>query len=195
MPLYNALSDLDLIALLRSADKQAFTEIYNRYWKRLLAIAYNHTKDKSAAEEMVQEVFVSLWDRRDKIEIQSVNNYLATATKFTVFKSFYRQRKKQQDLLSTLTVAISQADEEQIDARFLQEYINGFVEKLPEKCRMVFKYSREAGLSIPEISREMNIAEKTVEAHLTKALKTLRTNLTQSGTLLIVLTSLIDKHQ
>jgi RNA polymerase sigma factor (sigma-70 family) len=160
MPLYSALTDLDLIALLKTADEHAFTEIYNRYWKRLLAIAYNHTKDKSAAEEIVQEVFISLWDRKNKIDIQSVNNYLATATKFTVFKSFYKPRKKQDSLLLALSNNDLQLDEEQIDAKFLQEYISGHVEKLPEKCRMVFKYSREAGLSIPEIAREMNIAEK-----------------------------------
>ena len=193
MPLYNLLTDLDLIALLKTADEHAFTEIYNRHWKRLLAIAYNHTKDKSSAKEIVQEVFISLWNRRDKIEIQSVDNYLATATKFTVFKSFYRPVKRQERILANIHVDTCQLDEEAIDAKFLQDYINGFVEKLPEKCRLVFKYSREAGLSIPEIAHEMHIAEKTVEAHLTKALKTLRSNLSQSGTLLVLIAFLSNK--
>jgi RNA polymerase sigma-70 factor (ECF subfamily) len=194
MPRYNSLNDIDLIDLLKTSDQQAFTEIYNRYWKRLLAIAYNHTKDKSSAEEIVQLVFISLWNRRNKIEIKSVGNYLATATKFTVFKSFYRPIKQQQQFLADIQVETYQLDEETIDAKFLQDYISGCVEKLPDKCRLVFKYSRESGLSIPEIAGEMNLAEKTVEAHLTKALKTLRSNLKQSGSLLVLLVILSDRY-
>lgn len=194
MPSFDALTDLQLIALLKSANEGAFTEIYNRYWKRLLAIAYNHTKDKSSAEEIVQEVFVNLWNRRNTLDIQSVNSFLATATKFTVFKSFYHKRKKHQKFLSTIDCNTFQLDEQAIDAKFLQDYISGLVDKLPERCRMVFKYSREAGLRIPEIALEMNIAEKTVEAHLTKALKTLRGNLSQTGTLIMLLATLAGKR-
>lgn len=75
------LSDNELLDLLRSGDKSAFIEIYNRYWERLLAIAYNHTKDKSMAEEIVQQVFISLWDRRQMVAIESIGGYLATAVK------------------------------------------------------------------------------------------------------------------
>jgi RNA polymerase sigma-70 factor (ECF subfamily) len=187
--LANNLTDIQLTELLKSGDQTAFTEIYNRYWRKLLAIAYNHTKDKSAAEEILQEVFLSLWQRREVVDIQSLSNYVATAVKFSVFKQLQRQRRRLEIEQSDYRVVPFTQDEAAIEARFLKEYINGIVERLPEKCGLVFKYSRESGMTIPEIAREMNIAEKTVESHLTKALKTIRLNLRESGILALILSA------
>jgi len=92
---YQTLSDNLLADRLRSGDRDAFTEIYNRHWEKLLAIAYNHLKDKSAAEEILQEVFMSLWDRRYEVYLDSVAGYLATAVKFSIFKQISRKRRQQ----------------------------------------------------------------------------------------------------
>lgn len=183
---YASLPDSRLAELLSTGDSAAFTEIYERYWQKLLAIAYNHLKDKQAAEEILQEVFMSLWDRRYELKLDPVGGYLATAVKFSVFKHFSRI-KRQQELLDThyKVIGITPHDE-QIYAMFLAEYINDVVETLPEKCKLVFKYSRQENLTIPEIAAEMGIAEKTAEAHLTKALKTIRVALKNSGILLLM---------
>lgn len=177
-----SLTDKALVAGLKIGDEVAFNAIYRRYWKKLLAIAYNQSKDKSVAEEIVQEVFIRLWFRRTFLEIESLEAYLATAVKFSVFKFFYKQ-KRREDVEGSFDTEgeLSSISEDQIDARFTWEYINCLVEELPPKCRLVFKYSRVKGLSIPEISEEMGIAEKTVEAHLTKGLKTLRLKLRDFG--------------
>lgn len=182
----NDQEDLQLMALLKKGNERAFTEIYNRYWEKLLGIAYKHTKDKSASEEILQEVFLSLWNRREIVEIQTLQGYLATAVKFSIFKKHQRQRRRLELEQTAYKVQLISEDEHEIDARFLQEYINGIVEQLPEKCQLVFRYSREAGLNIPEIAEEMNIAEKTVESHLTKALKTIRLNLKGSDLLAVI---------
>lgn len=187
MSSYSDLSDQQLLSLLSIGDELAFSELYKRYWKRLLAIAYHHTKDKTLAEEIVQEIFISLWTRKSTLPIDSLEAYLGTAVKFAVFKFFYRQKRRSEIENETCAKDQSFLSEQQIEARFTQEYINGLVEQLPEKCRLVFKYSRISGLSIPEISREMNIAEKTVEAHLTKGLKMLRFNLKRAGFMLLLL--------
>ncbi|HVX00982.1 MAG TPA: sigma-70 family RNA polymerase sigma factor [Candidatus Babeliaceae bacterium] len=152
----------------------------------MLAIAYNHLKDKQAAEEILQEVFMSLWDRRFELRLDPVSGYLATAVKFSVFKHFSRKKRHQELLDAHYEVRSIIPHDEQIYAAFLAEYINGIVETLPEKCRLVFKYSRQENLTIPEIALEMGIAEKTAEAHLTKALKTIRVALKDSGILLLV---------
>lgn len=183
----NDLDDIQLMELLRAGSEPAFTEIYNRYWEKLLGIAYGHTKDKSTAEEILQEVFLSLWNRKEVIEVQSLQGYLATAVKFSIFKQHQRQRRRIEIEQSEYKVQLLSEDEDEIDARFLKEYINGIVEQLPEKCQLVFRYSRESGLNIPEIAKEMNIAEKTVESHLTKALKTIRLNLKASDILSVVI--------
>lgn len=177
---YKSSSDKELLDLLKAGKEEAFTEIYNRYWKRLLSIAYNLSRDKSAAQEIVQEIFTGLWVKQADLNIEYLNGYLATAVRFSVFKLIYRQKRRLEIESQIYIDELSTLSEDQIDARFTQEFINRVVEQLPEKCKLVFKYSRNAGLTIPEISIELGIAEKTVEGHLTKGLKTIRLSLKNS---------------
>lgn len=181
------LTEKELVTALVSGQENAFTEIYNRYWERLLGIAYNLTKDQVQAEEITQEVFISLWDRRGDVEIVSLGGYLATAVKFSVFKSLVRQRRRQEILKENYTTLLFENTEDKIYTRFLKEYIDGVVEQLPEKCRLVFQYSRREGLSVNEVAQRLNISPKTAEAHLTKALKVIRLSLKGSGPLMLFL--------
>lgn len=177
-----SLDDQQLVARLQMSDARAITEIYRRYWKKLLAIAYNHIGDKDDAEEVVQIVFIKLWNRRNEISIGQLPNYLATAVKYSVFTMI--QKKNRKDEVGQLFVMHHQSqddEEEKIYTRFLKQYIKGVVEELPDRCRLVFTYSREEGKTIPEIATTMNIAEKTVEAHLTKALRRIKLSLKAIG--------------
>lgn len=185
--LLNKFDDNEILSLLLKGSEDAFTIIYNRYWRRLIGLAYSHTKDKFVAEEIVQEIFLSLWQRKDKIHITSLSAYLATAVKFAVFKHIYSQKRRGEILDQIPLQSSLEWIEEKIDAKFLQEYINGIVEILPEKCRYVYLQSRTKGLTIPEIARQMSIAEKTAEAHLTKALKFIRINLKEMLILIFVI--------
>jgi RNA polymerase sigma-70 factor (family 1) len=173
--LYSSYSDERLVVLLRDNDEEAFEEIYHRYWDRLLAIGYNHARNKELAEEIVQDVLLSLWNRRHEIEIDRPAAWLATAVKFSVFKSLSRENRRK-DLLQHHPVdnAIVSFDEEIIQAKFLKEYVDGLVAGLPEQCRLVFVYSRDHQLSTKEIAETLHLSPKTVESHLTRALKTLR---------------------
>ncbi len=186
---YKERTDIQLTDLLRSGDHVAFTEIYNRYWNKLTAIAYNHTKDKSAAKEIVQELFVGLWNRKDILDIKTLNGYLATAVKFAVYKKIERERRRREIENQEFSKSDFMEIDQEIETRFLQEYINGQVEQLPEKCRMVFNYSRVKGMSNPEIAEEMNISVRTVEGHLNKGLKAIRNGLKDSGMLTLIVSS------
>lgn len=181
------LSDNELLDLIKAGNHGAFTFLYNRYWDKLLAIAYNHTRERSAAEEIVQNLFVNLWNRRTELMIENVANYLATAVKFAVFKEYYRKHKREASLLAKLSFEEEHRIEETINAKFLQQYINGIVETLPEKCRLVFKMSREQYQTNAEIAEELGISEKTVEMHITKAIKTIRTELNTSGIIAVMI--------
>jgi len=180
------LSDAQLVVSLRAGNESAITEIYNRYWRKLLAIAYNHTKDKSSAEEIVQDVLIKLWDRKAELQINSLSGYLATAVKYTVLNFIYRERRRSEIASKMYAIDDFDCDDEKIYASFLEEYISGVVDDLPEKCRLVFRCSREQGKNIPQIAFELNIAEKTVEAHLTKALKSIKYSLRNAGLLLMI---------
>ncbi|WP_227024643.1 RNA polymerase sigma-70 factor [Chitinophaga ginsengisegetis] len=176
---------------LREDKGDAFTEIYDRYWKKLLAIAYHHCRDKVIAEEIVQEVFIGLWNRRKELYIDKVDAYLATAVRLSVFKQYVRQKRRDEIKEQAADPIITTWDEEKIYTRFLQQHINGIVEVLPEKCRLVFKLSREEGLSIPEVAQRMGIAEKTAEAHLTKALKVLKVKLNRPYLWVIIIVKML----
>ncbi len=182
-------SEEQLVHSLKEGDEAAIAEIYKRYWRKLLAIAYNHTRDKSSAEEIVQHVLIKLWDRRSELKIDSLSGYLATAVKYSVLNAIYRERRRNEIAMKVFGHQYHDFDDEVIYASFLKEYINGVVDKLPEKCKLVFKYSREQGKNNPQIAFELNIAEKTVEAHLTKALKAIKYSLRNTG--LMLLASLI----
>lgn len=171
----------ELIAALMLGSESAFTEIYEYYWVRLLALAYSHTKNKQVAEGIVQDVFISVWNRRSTLQINSLSAYFAIAIKFSVFKHLQREHRRREIELENCQTEELIQDDQVIEARFLEEYFKGVVAQLPEKCRMVFNYSRVKGLSNPEIAGLMNISEKTVEAHLTKAIKTLRISLKDAG--------------
>lgn len=173
MEKYSNVGESELLKRLAKSDEQAFTEIYNRYWERLLAVAYYHTQNTQAAEDVVHEVMMSLWMRRSSLQIQSLNAYLATAVKFAVFKNIAREKKLQKFFEKEERegfVDIEQA----LDAKFLEDYLKGAVEHLPEKSKLVFNYSRNEELTVKAIADKLDLSPKAVEYHITRALKILR---------------------
>jgi len=174
MPGYNSYSDDDLLNRLRFADDKAFSEIYNRYWEKLLAIGFFHLRSKQAAEDIVHEVMMSLWARKKDLAIQSLSSYLATAVKFTVFKSILRDKRRRELRQDQASPEELNETMEILDGLFLQEHLSQIIERLPEKAKLVFTYSRERELTISQIAKKMNLSPKAVEYHMTKALRTLR---------------------
>lgn len=186
MAAYSANTDQELLALLKQSDQLAFTELYNRYWKKMLLVAWNHTKDKTNAEDLVHEVFISLWDKRQEQLIENVAAFLTTCVKFSIFKYYQKEKKRAALALANYEYHEIADDDKKLDALFLKDYINGIVEQLPEKCKLTFQYSRVDGLSNAEIAKKMNISEKGVEANLTRALKTVKDNLKNTGLVVIL---------
>jgi RNA polymerase sigma-70 factor (family 1) len=175
MAIYTKLDDYDLLLLVRQGQEAAFTEIYNRYWERLVATGYYYTRTRQAAEEIVNDVLMGLWLRREDLVIRSLPAYLGTAVKFAVFKALARKKRREEILAGHNPGGETHNEtEQQLDARFLEEYVQGIVEQLPEKARLVFTYSRNEDLSVREIAGRMDLSPKSVEYHMTKALKTLR---------------------
>ncbi|ASU34467.1 RNA polymerase sigma-70 factor [Mucilaginibacter xinganensis] len=179
---YTILNDKELSGLLGEGDEHAFTEIYNRYWSKLFAIATNKLRELDEAEEIVQDIFISLWKRRDELSvIDTLSSYLAVSVKYRVIKTLDKRNSQQKYAeYSQYTATITDDSTQQwLEFEELKSRLAVFVADLPEKCRLVFQLSREAGYSQKKIAAELGISEKTVEAHLGKAIKTLRTRLSQ----------------
>jgi len=173
------ITDKALCAALYRKDLKAFDIIYQRYWKRLYVYAYKIFEDQLVCEDLVQEVFVDLWERAHVKKIDYLEAYLFRAVKYQVLKVI-RNLKRTTDL-----EAVFAHLPEQLMADHLLEFeetdriLKESVLALPEKCKQVFQLSREADLSNLEIARQLNISVRTVEAHLYKALKSIKKNLSQ----------------
>jgi RNA polymerase sigma-70 factor (family 1) len=181
MDVFNNHTDSELLQLLKAGSDAAFTAIYNRYWNKLFAVAVGKIKDLDEAEELVQELFVSLWKRRQELEITSgLEVYLAVSVKYKVIKILGKRYKlrKYKDSLDELGI-VDDSTQQWLAFEELRERLSKLVGELPGKCQLVYRLSREKGYSQKQIAKELNISEKTVEAHLGKALKTLRTGLNQ----------------
>ncbi len=169
---------LDLIR--HQDDRAAFAEIYNRYWDLLIDSAYKRLKSRELSEEIVQDVFVSLFIRRQKVQPKStLESYLRTAVRNQVFRAYYARESHVMvlnDLIASNQI-IPALPDELLEAKQLQQKIYLATDKLPEKCREVFVLSRFEHLSHQDIADRLQISVSTVKKHITKAMGILRTEL------------------
>lgn len=189
MNAFNKKKDEDLILLLRNGDKSAFTEIYNRYWGKLYYIAHRLIKNTDAAEEIVQDVFLAIWQKRETLNIDCLTAYLAAMTRYAVFRYISKEKRyKEQENKLALSNAAA-ISEFNVDDKILLEIIARLANKLPEKCRLVFQYNKLQDQSLIDVAAQLNMTQKTAEAHLTKALRIIRAS---AGDLLIFLTAILS---
>lgn len=185
-------TDEQLLQLMARDNRDAFTELYNRYWDKTFAVAYHRLDDEHEAEEVVQEVFLSIWQRRASLKLtHTVATYLSVAIKYKVINHLDRQYRKQQHL-DELAFTLHETDDSTIqwlEEKELRQRLNHSISLLPEKCRIVFLLSRDENKTYAEIAAELDISQKTVEAHMSKALNSLRQSLGISLPVLILLLS------
>lgn len=172
---YQLYTNKDLLLLLSQNDQQAFAELYQRYWQKLFALAVNRLKCTAAAEDVVQDVMLSLWKGRLHLKIEQLENYLASATKYCVLaKVKSMQKDRGISLILSQQNLVTDSSENALHYKKILEIIKKEVETLPQRCKLIFKYSREEGMATKEIAQLLQLSPKTVENQLTKALKHLR---------------------
>jgi RNA polymerase sigma-70 factor (family 1) len=179
----NELSDSELVLLLGENSQEAFRILYDRYWKKMLVKAFTQLQSHVDAEEVVQDAFINLWRRRDRLQIRhSFHTYIAAVVRYEVMAKIACKKKALVSIEDVQTMPVlDDSTQEWLDFSDLQREIEDAVEALPEKCRLVFRMSRNDGLSERQISEELDIAQKTVEAHMSNALKKLRTKFSKKN--------------
>lgn len=170
---YLKLTDNGLLELLRNGDQVAFTTIYGRHCAPLYRTALRMLGDPDVAKDVVQEVFIALFERSKNSVIGNLQAYLFQAAKYQCFMHLRSGRISEKHLSRLGAVMISNELEEQLDVQELEKLLNKSMAGLPEKCREVFYLSRFESLSNKKIAERLNISHKTVENQITKALKVL----------------------
>ena len=168
-------NEKELLSSLSKGNEEALKFIYQKYWERLFLSAYNVLKDKEACEDIVQEIFIQLWQKKEQLVIKtSLDAYLVSATRYQVFH-LIRKGFKRKELFENLEERFStEGADASLDVKETQKTIDVVVDNLPEKCKIIYKLSRENHLSYKQIAEQLQISPKTVENQLAIALKRLR---------------------
>jgi RNA polymerase sigma-70 factor (ECF subfamily) len=171
----------DLFALCKQGDSKAFEVIYDQYSDQLFRYVYSRVKEKETSEEIVQEIFVSLWTNRTATAITPA--YLFVAAKNKVLSHMRSSRVRKQFAVDFTLFAASRIDnscEDTVNLHDLQNTIRTTIHELPEYCQTAFRLSRIEHVSTRHIAEHMNISQRTVENYISKALRYLREALSKA---------------
>jgi RNA polymerase sigma-70 factor (family 1) len=181
------LPDSQLIDQLRSGDQNAFTAIYDRYCAALYRTALRILQDDELAKDVVQEAFISLFEKANENTIRNLQAYLYQVVKYQCFMQLRSGKISDKHLSQINTIIASNELEEELHAKELQLVLDESIAALPEKCREVFYLSRFESLSNKKIAERLNISHKTVENQITKALKILHVSVDKLVTIAFVM--------
>lgn len=170
----NQLSDKKLLVLMADSNELAFSSLFERHWEKLLDTAFKVTGDKEASQDIVQDVFAEVWNKREDLAIDNVEAYLHQSTRYAVFRHIRRARLIVTDLSSVEAPLHINTTEEQVSFDEISNRLEQSIEQLPEQRQRVFKLSRYEHLTNKEIASRLDISVRTVENHISKALETLR---------------------
>ncbi|TCD00949.1 RNA polymerase sigma factor [Pedobacter psychroterrae] len=192
MAQYKLYGDQELVQLMQSGDERVLVEIYDRYWDKMLSVAFNRLGNQEEAEECVQDVLYKLWNLRHDFSLIKVelSNYLARGIRnqaFNILDRRHRERMKSEGYAPAEDVNLL-SPERALMLRELQEQIDNSIAALPPQCQLIFKLSRQEGLSNKEIAEKLNLSENTIKSHLKKANKDLRDNVKTLTTAIFIYT-------
>lgn len=188
MPVIKA-ENLTLNAL-KEGQKDAFEMFFRYHYNHLCNYANSFVKDRDESEEIVQNAFATLWDKRQDLDIKgSVRAYLFSMVHNQSLNYLKHQKVKLKHQESIIRHTEESHEDSGTESNELEQRIFEALQELPEKCRMVFKMSRFEELKYTEIANKMNISVKTVENQMGKALKIMREELRDYLPLILILFS------
>jgi RNA polymerase sigma-70 factor (family 1) len=174
------ISEQEYITGLHTGDEVVFETVFKDYYERLCNYANSMIYDMDEAEEMVQNTYLTLWEKRENIDIHtSVKSYLykAVYNNCMNWMKHYKVRLEHSEDSKYQTESFVDDPSQQLLSEELERQINIAINDMPNQCRTVFKLSRFENLTYSEIAEQLNLSVKTVENHMAKALKLLREKL------------------
>ena len=172
-------SDQRLLSALNEGSDKAFRLLFNRHWHKVYEAAYRKVDSKETAEEIAQDIFTSLWDKRGTLVIADLPHYLMTAVKYKSI-DFIRNKIKRQEYwgyYKAFIPTVTNATEQMVEYDDLMGTLEVGMNKIPQKSKEIFFLHKIEGRSIKEISARLKLSEKAIEYHVTRSLKEMRLHL------------------
>jgi len=173
-----------LLNRLKNGDIQAFDQIYELYSHKLFSFVFKILKNEAEVDDIVQEVFVKIWESRDKVEdYKLLNSYIFTIAynnSIDLIRKRISSNKYLEHLKYSASINFTPTIISQIEYNELSNQVEKLITNLPDRQKQVYLLHREKGLTYPEIAEKLGISKNTVENHMAKALKYLRQNLDNS---------------
>lgn len=170
-------TDQSLVESIKNSNQGVFELVFNFYYSGLVVFADQIIKNTSISEDIVQNVFMKLWETRETIDIRSFRSYFIQCVKNRCIDHLRSQQVKNKFDNRVPESDLLVMDEDLWTKTELSDLIEQSVESLPPRCREIFRMSRYENLKIAEIADRLNISKRTVETQISKALKILRIKL------------------
>jgi len=175
--LANLPSDAILLNLIKDGDLDSFNILFERYWEKLFSTIFSVCPDSEVCSEIVHDIFLNLWIKREKLQIEYFKGYITASARYHVYRHLKNVKRKtieyREDLDYGNLVAVNDG-ESNIRYRELEKKVEEELEELPSRCREIFTMSRMEQLTNDEIASRLDISKRTVENQLTYALRHLR---------------------
>ncbi|MEM9824527.1 MAG: RNA polymerase sigma-70 factor, partial [Bacteroidota bacterium] len=154
-----------ILEQIKAGKQAAFDELFRQYYRYLVIVAYRYLQDDHRAKDMVQEVFLDFWKRRDRIHIeQSIKAFLRRAVVNHCLATIRKnQRVDLKDSPDTNISRVQDKVDEIYEYKELEEVVEAAIKRLPERCQLIFRMSRHENLSHKEIAEQLAISTKTIE--------------------------------
>ncbi|MCM4172779.1 RNA polymerase sigma-70 factor [Arenibacter sp. TNZ] len=174
VPLHN--KEILLLENLKKGDEKAYQHLYDLHYANLVVYCYNLTKDQDRAEDIVQQAFVKIWIKRDTLHIKSSLKSYLYRTVYNTFLKEYRKLKKEEvallEIKNSILIDFVERDETVLEEKM--KLLESAIDQLPKKNKEVFLLSKKSGYKHKEIAAQLDITEKAVEKHISRATQTIK---------------------
>lgn len=179
MTLFISYTDEQVIDFIREGSEEAYAELFDRHWENVYNMIYSRIRQREATEEMAQDIFMKLWDKRAELSIRNFSAYLYTCVRHRCLNyieskivhkkhwQYYKEFLPAQDNSTDVTIAFND----------LRDALEKGLAAIPEKSQTIFRLNRLEGKSVKEIAARMKLTEKAIQYHLNRSTKYLRTYL------------------
>jgi RNA polymerase sigma factor (sigma-70 family) len=166
---YATYSDEQLVKLLKNSDDAAFTEIYHRYWQQLFFVVHKRLQSASDSKEVIQNVFLNLWEKRTVINISSLPAYLAGMARYAVYR-FWANEERSKSFLATVPSSDTTELLDIENKQFL-EMLTKFSDTLPEKYRIIFISHKLLDQPLEQVAKDLGVSPRTAERYVSKVME------------------------